>query len=195
MIDTKRKYGKMKQDDYDYLASTFFDNKKQKEKKYSTTIIVAVVLSVVFFSCLLIFLTKKSTTTQALSLYIGADKTPLTIAFDFSAPGSSKLRSVSFDLGDMDAVNYKALKFSVKSEKKATLPSSMRVVIENEQREKDAQFITDITMNWKEFTLPLEKFSRINSWSRLASIQFVIDEWNVAEKKNTFFIDEVHFSR
>jgi len=81
----------------------------------------------------------------------------------------------------------------MRTQEKSNIGSAIQVQIKNSVLEKDAEYLTDINNKWKKYLINLDKFERISDWSSIDSLTFVIDEWNVDNKKDKIFIDEVKF--
>ena len=192
MIDTKRKYGKMRKDEYEHVVSTFFDIKKKRFKAKNISVYIIAVVFVLLVSVGVVFILVNSKKFSQ-SFYISSDKLPLTIAYDFNEAGKGKLRSASFDLEEIDVSRYKYVAFLLRTQNKSRIDSSIRVQIENAFSEKDSKFISGVNEKWQEHSFSLSTFEHINDWSKVKSLTFVIDEWNVGNKKDILHIDEIHF--
>ena len=181
----------MRKDEYEHLANTFFDNKKKRFKVKNIRVYASAAVIILLTFGIGFFFAGSKKFSQ--SFYISSDKLPLAIAYDFSDAGKSKLRSVSFDLENIDVSRYRYLAVSARTQRKSRIDSSIRVQIQNAVLEKDSQFISGVNEKWQEHSFLLSAFKQITNWSKVGSLTFVIDEWNVGNKKDVLYIDEIHF--
>lgn len=194
-IDTKEKYVKMKKDIYDHLAHTFLD-KKDKRKKienkqlwfYISTICILFFLAIFIFGR---FFIKKNVFLK--NLIILQDKQPIEIDYDFNSLGISKVKILSFELDKIDLSRYNFIELKVRNKNKSNIDSTIRLQIENSFLEKDQDYISGINIEWRKFSFPLRNFKRINDWSSVKYLSFIIEEWNVFNKKDKIFIDDIRF--
>lgn len=193
VVDARRKHDRMKQDVYEHLAKTFLDKKKNKKPAKKIWVLV-VILAVVFFLLLFtttLFLTKRKFFSR--SLYILNDNVPTLIEYDFTSLGDSKIKALSFNLNNIDLNGYNFLDLSVRTQENTKISSTLKVQIENSLLEKDAQYISGINERWQKFSLALDNFKLIKDWSKIKTLTFVVEDWNVSSKKNSIIIDDIHF--
>lgn len=184
----------MKKDVYEHLAKTFL-GKKSKRKIKSREFFVFAVL-IVIFCFLTIFglgslLIKRGVYTK--SIYVIEDKTPIEIGYDFSTMGDNKVKAISFNLNEIDLKEYNTLSISIRTRADASVESSIKVQIENSLLEKGEEYISGISSRWKEFTVPFSDFEKISDWASISSLTFVVEEWNITNKNDTVYIDDVKF--
>lgn len=182
----------MRKDEYEHVVSTFFDSRKKRASLKKKSLYVIVSFFVLLMIAGIVFIRTDSKKFSQ-SFYISSDRLPLAIAYDFSGAGKGKLRSVSFDLENIDVSSYKNFALLARTRKKSLAASSLRVQIENAFSEKDSEFISGVNEKWQKHAFPLSIFERINDWSKLKSLTFVIDEWNVGNKEDSIYIDEIRF--
>lgn len=193
-IDTNRNCVKMKKDVYEHLAKTFLENKSKKKVSNKHIWIFAILIVI---SCLLLImqlstlLAKKSFIGK--SIFVIQDKTPIELEYDFTEIGNNKIRAISFNLSDIDLDEYNYLSLAARTKDGGKIKTSIRVQIENSLREKDSEYISGIVSEWQSFILPLTDFERVKDWSKVESINFVVEEWNTGVKKDKIYIDEVRF--
>lgn len=189
-VDTQKKYVKMKPEVYEHLAKTFLDRKNKKIKFW-------IIFSIFFISCFIIFLIIGAHVTKrkvfGKSLRVVSDKIPIVIEYDFTSLGSAKLRTLTFNLYDVDLSDYNLLNLSIRSGQKSDIDSTIKVEIENSFLEKDIQYLTGINNTWKRFSLPLKNFKSIINWSSIKSLTFTVEDWNAGNKKDKIYIDEISF--
>lgn len=194
VIETQRNNVRMKVDVYEHLAKTFLD--KNIKKKPSKKKIFVIVSSVIFAAMLISFVGVSlffKMETFSKSIIIIQDKAPLVIEYNFANIGDPKTRSLSYNLDNLDLSQYKSLSLSMRTKEVSSIGSTIQVQIKNSVLEKDAVYISNINDTWQVFLIDLERFERIDDWSSIDSLTFVIDEWNVDNKVDSLIIDEVKF--
>jgi hypothetical protein len=193
-VETERRNVRMKQDVYEHLAKTFLD--KKKKKKPSKNILVFIAISVVILIFLLstatFFLTKKKFFSR--SLYVLNENSPTVIEYDFSSLGLSKTKALSFNLNNIDLSKYNFLVLSIRTKENTRISSTIKTQIENALLEKDAQYISGINQKWQKVSLPLANFKLIKDWSKVKALVFMVEDWNVSNKKDSIIIDDIHFT-
>ncbi|MDD5618106.1 MAG: hypothetical protein PHG69_03340 [Candidatus Omnitrophica bacterium] len=184
----------MKQDVYEHLAKTFLDKKKRKKRDKNLWVVIAisVIASIVLLSATTFILTKKKFFSR--SLYVLNDKAPTLIEYDFTTLGNSKTKALSFNLNNIDLSKYHFINLSIRTQENTKINSTLKVQIENSLLEKDAQYISGINTKWQRASLPLDNFKLIKDWSKVKTLTFVVEDWNVSSKKNSVIIDDIHFA-
>jgi hypothetical protein len=193
-FETERKHIRMKQDVYEHLAKTFLDKKKKSKpakKIWLSVIIVAVVLILLLF-IVTSFLAEKKFFSR--SLYVLNNNTPTLIEYDFTSLGNAKTKAISFNLNNIDLSKYKFLDLTIRTQQNSKITSTVKTQIENNLLEKDAQYISGIDIKWRKVSLALKNFRLIKDWSGVKSLTFVVEDWNVSNKKDNIIIDDIHFS-
>jgi hypothetical protein len=85
------------------------------------------------------------------------------------------------------------LQFSVRGTEDG-YPGVVRIEIKNEKSEVASIVIQDVIVDWKNFSIPLEKFEQISDWTNLSEVSFILESWNTEKKKGVLLIDNVCFS-
>ncbi len=194
VITREIKYVKMKKDVYEHLAKTFL-NKKEKGKFANKKVLKFVYLGIITCFVVIFFLGVILARRQVFSrsLFVIQDRTPVEIDYDFSSTGGDKVRSVSFNLNGINLSKYNHLSLMIRTEKETAIDSSVKVKIENTQLEKDSEYITGINGDWREFKVSFNEFEKIKNWSTVKSLSLVVEEWNVVNKIDKIYFDEVKF--
>ena len=185
---------RMKKDVYEHLARTFLQKKQTplyKNKKI-WTIFGIIVASLLLIVSLVAILSQESGIFSK-KLSIIQDKTPISIKYDFTLPGISKVRELSFDLDNIDLSKYNNVKVVVRTLSKDKVSSTIKLQVENGRLEKDSIYIADIQNRWKKIEVPLTEFSLINDWSGVKSITLIVEDWNVSSKVDEILVDEISF--
>jgi len=93
----------------------------------------------------------------------------------------------------VDAAKYGKIQFSIRG-KEEGVPGIVKVVVKNRINEEASYYVQGVGLQWQEFEIPLEEFKQITDWSNLTNISFVLESWNVDNKKGLILIDDVCFS-
>ncbi len=108
--------------------------------------------------------------------------------FDFDP---AKKQSYSINLKKMDLSASKSLGFSLKkSDPKNSI--ALKIEFTNSFRERSEIYITDVSAQWKTYTIPLSKFKNISDWSDMQDLSFIVEEWNSKEKGGALYLDNVN---
>lgn len=191
-IDIDKKYVRMKKDIYEHLAKTFLDKKKsQKNNKREILIFFAFIAFCAMFYALRNTAVGKSVFSK--SLYIIQDKTPIAVEYDFSVLGIARTKALSFDLNNINLSGFNYLEMSLRTADKTKTDTVIKVQAENSLLEKDAQYLSGINSSWRKFRLPLKNFKLINEWKSVKCLTFVVEDWNVSDRKGKIYIDDVRF--
>lgn len=184
----------MRSDVYEHLAKTFLDKKRRvgfNKKNLWILLILVVLLSFPLIYVLGNIFVKKNIFSR--SLFVIQDAAPIVLGYDFSQLGNTKTRAISFNLNNVDLSSYNHLSLSIRTKEKTKIDSTIKVQIENSLLEKDAEYISGLNIDWQVFTLPLIKFEKIKDWTSVKALTFIVEEWNIENKKDQIYIDEVHF--
>lgn len=185
-----------KKDIYEHLAKIYLDaslKKKKKTKKYSpikkSFFISIIVISGLSLLLLTLLNLRKNYLNSEVALILCPDVVKINFHFD-----PAKKETYSIDLNKLNLTKFKALGFSVK---KAVLQDniSLRVEFVNSFKEKSEVYIKDVPHKWHDYKIPLSDFKNISNWSELSKLSFIVEEWNVREKKSIVYLDNVRFLR
>jgi len=183
-----------KKDIYEHLAKIYLDaSSKRKHKSTESTKLFKnlFVTSVIFIALLGVFLVfnivqKKGLRTQT-ALVLQPDAVKLNFHFD---PAKKELYSIS--LNNLNLNTYKTLAFSAKKHNyKDNI--AMRIEFINTFKEKSELYLKNIPLKWEEFKIDLAKFKSLTNWSEMFKLDFVVEEWNVKEKKGVVYLDNIRF--
>lgn len=186
----------VKKDIYEHLADIYLDassKKKKRSKKYQKNFkpLFFISLGVILF--LGIFL---STNLKDKSLVLNSEValvvSPEVVKINFHFDPARK-EVYSLDLNKLDLRRFKTLSFIAK---RANFKDNvaLRVEFTNAFREKSEMYITDIPHRWQEYKIKFSEFKNIKDWSQMTGLAFIMEEWNVKEKKGVIYLDNVRFS-
>lgn len=193
-----------KKEIYDYLAKIYLDDNKRapKEKKgnsfkkYRLFLITAIIVS--FGALFYYFILRhpvESHKAKIRSLYLATGNELIKIKYNFS--GDSTLRKESYTITSLglDVQNFHELKFIARRLKNEG-SLNFKIEIENSLKEAAFCYITNLSNKWKEFTIMLrDDFKEISRWDNIKRISFVAEEWNIENKDDSIYIDEIRFTR
>ncbi len=184
---------------YDHLAQVYLGKRKkadiQKKRQLNAWLVINVgITGLIFLSVfygLTAFLTQKKEVLQSQVVYaLHSGVIQISYNFDGEFPPEKKF---ALTLPSVDPTRYENLRFSIRAREEGS-PGVIKVFVENRQREKASYYVRDIDLGWKEVTIPLEAFSSITDWRGVRQIAFVLESWNVDQKKGVVLIDNVRFS-
>ncbi len=187
-----------KKDIYEHLANIYLDTtlKRPINLKKTTLPKRIIFISAVLVFCLaaaVIFLlarTRKPAFSQV-SLVVLPGLQKINYAFD-----PVRKEAYAIDLKGLNLAGYRALGFSIRKDGyEAQAEVTIRVEILSTYKEKSEIYLAKIPSSWQEHLLALKDFKTISDWSDLKSLAFVIEEWNVQNKRGSVYIDNVRFVR
>ncbi len=182
-----------KKDIYEHLAQIYLDasfkkrKKPQERTKLFRNLFVASVSLVFVLGVLLAFNFSKRGLNSQTALVLEPDAVKLNFHFD---PAKKELFSIA--LNNLNLSRYKTLAFSAKKVNyKKDIP--LRIEFSNIFKEKSEQYVKNIPLKWEEFKIDLTKFKNVTDWSKMLKLDFVVEEWNVPEKKGVVYLDNIRF--
>lgn len=180
-----------KKDIYEHLANIYLDAslKKRKRAKESHKFKAPFFVSLALICCLsliilaAIYRKPPAPSETALVLYPDIVK----INFNFY-PAKKEIYSIN--LNKLNLSRYRALAFSLKKNNYYDR-ISLRVEFANVFNEKPHVYLKDIPHKWKDYKIDFSDFKGINDWSEMSNLSFIVEEWNVKEKKDIIYIDNI----
>lgn len=190
----------MTRDDiYDHLAQVYLGKRRKEEEKRSkqfnawlviNTAVTFIIFASAFYG-LTAFLTRQGSFLEdriIFSLHNG----PIRFAYDFNQE-YAPVKSFTIAVPDMTAQKYEALSFTSRAREEGN-PGILKVVVRNQRNETAAVYIRGIGDAWQEYHLPLADFEEITDWTTILDVSFVLESWNVEQKKGLVLIDNLNFS-
>lgn len=185
-----------KKDIYEHLAKIYLDASSSKEKKsqarrrfFKKPFFIIGFFIFGFIVVFSIALNRNKTLNSELTLLLQPDAIKINFHFD-----PAKKEIYSLDLNTLDLCRFKSLGFSAKKTK-STDVISLRVEFVSSFKEKSEVYFKDIPSKWQDYKIELSKFKDISDWSNMTRLSFVVEEWNVKEKKGIVYIDNVRLLR
>ena len=190
----------MTRDDiYDHLAQVYLGKRTKvdtkKTQQFSAWLVINIFITFIIFTSafygLTAFLTHRNASLKSrviFSLHNG----PIRMEYNFTNP-FPPVKTFALDVPSMDAARYDKIQFSIRG-KEEGVPGIVKVVVKNRRNEEASYYVQGVDLDWQEFSIPLDEFKQITDWSSLTDISFVLESWNVDNKKGLILIDNVCFS-
>ena len=180
---------------YDYLAKVYLDKqppaKSKKEAPNKKYLWLFLILSTIVLAATVIYKAHPrkffKVNTYSLSLSTGNELIKIKYNFDNS---TTKKEGYTITLSHLNADNFEALEFQGRALSKKNLPK-LRVELENDIKETASYYLKALDNKWKNFRIALEDFKGITQWNSLKRISFIVEEWNVENKNDSIYIDEI----
>ncbi|MBF0483270.1 MAG: hypothetical protein HQL25_01050 [Candidatus Omnitrophica bacterium] len=184
---------------YDHLAQVYlgkkrksYQNNRRQKREFGAWLLINILITVLIFSGvfygLTAFLTNRDLKSNIVYfLHNGS----IRMAYDFTNP---QVPSQIFTLNvkGVDAEKFGNLKFSIRA--KDGKPGIVKVVVRNARGEEAYYYVQSVGTKWKEENIPLNQFRTISDWSTLRNVSFVLEAWNIDDKKGSILIDNLCFS-
>ncbi len=184
---------------YDHLAQVYLGKKKkidrQKKSQFNVWLLInALIAAIIFASAtygLTAFLAQKNDAFKMnvlFSLHQGLAR----LEYNFKESFVSE-ESLALSVPAMDASKYNSLTFKIRAKEEGS-PGILKVVLRNKRNEEASYYVRNIDLNWQTVSIPLDEFYQITDWNSLKDVSFVLEVWNVEDKKGIVLIDDVNFS-
>ncbi len=183
-----------KKDIYEHLANIYLDASSKRKKK--SRAFPKLFKNLMFLGSASVFLltaflvarfSHRQPANSEIALLLCPDVVKINFHFD---PAKKETYAVS--LNNLDLSRYRTLAFSVKKMNyKDTI--SLRVEFTSAFKESSVVYFKDIPSKWQDYKINLSEFKGINDWSNMSGLSFVVEEWNVREKKGIVYLDNVRF--
>jgi len=187
----------VKKDIYEHLADIYLDaswKKRKKTKKYRKNFKPAFFINTAVIVSLAIFLFlaikgKNAFFNSEIALVLSPDAVKINFHFD-----PARKETYSLDLNKLNLRRFKVLAFSAKqAHYKDNI--ALRIEFTNAFKEKSEVYLRDIPHRWRNYKINFSEFKNISNWSTMSSLAFIIEEWNVQEKRGVVYLDNVRFLR
>ncbi|MBF0479233.1 MAG: hypothetical protein HQL26_07090 [Candidatus Omnitrophica bacterium] len=184
---------------YDHLAQVYLgkrknsaQNNRRQKREFGAWLLINILITVLIFSGvfygLTAFLANRDLKSNVVYfLHNGS----IRLAYDFTNPVVPS-QIFTLNVRGVDANKFGSLKFSVRA--KEGRPGIVKVVVHNERGEEAYYYVQSVGAKWQEETIPLSQFRTISDWSTLKNVSFVLESWNVDDKRGSVLIDNLCFS-
>ena len=190
----------MTRDDiYDHLAQVYLGKRKAEDprhkKQFNAWLLINFLIMLIIFASafygLTAFLTKQQATLKDHVVYV-LHNGPIRMPYDFKDT-AQPTQSFVLKVPQIQASKYNHVEFALRG-KEEGVPGIIKVVIEDSRNEKAAYYVQGVHKDWQRFHIPLSAFKEITDWDSLTKISFVLESWNVTDKKGLLLIDDVHLA-
>lgn len=190
-----------REDIYDHLAQVYLGKRKEadhrKKKQFNAWLIINIFITVLIFASafygLTAFLTRKGIRSLKDNIIFSLNQGTIKFSYDFLSVFHPD-ETFSLSIPQMDASRYTDLQFSIRANYEGN-PGIVKIVVRNKRNETASYYVQGIGTKWKEVLIPLNEFRQITDWSSLTDVSFVLESWNVDEKKGKILIDDLCFSK
>lgn len=180
-----------KKDIYEHLANIYLDASSKRKKKSKKHLIVfksvflLVVVAVISVPLFLFHRPQDKPINSEVALVLNSD--PVKINFNFN-PAKKEIYSINLNKLDMN--RFKSLSFSAKKiNHKGNI--ALRLEFINAFKEKSEIYVRDLPGKWQEYTIDFANFNKITDWSQMASLNFIVEEWNSGEDSGLVYIENI----
>jgi len=189
----------IKDEIYDHLAQVYLGKRKEVDKKkrlqFNAWLFINIIITgIIFFSAfygLTAFLKQKNLSLENSVIY-PLQRGLVSVAYNFEDSFSSE-KKFSLSIPDIDASKYKRIQFSMRG-KEEGVPGVVKVVFENNKNEISTYYVQGVGLTWRKVDIPLSEFRQITDWTNLQNISFVLEVWNVDNRKGILLIEDISFS-
>lgn len=184
-----------KKEIYEHLAKIYLDASSKRKKKsarppkvFKNTLLIIILLSIPTIILSLHFFKNKPLNSK-IALILCPEAVKMNFNFD-----PAKKEIYSLDLNKLDLSRFKALGFAVKKTNyKDNI--ALRVEFTSRFKERAEVYFKDIPHRWQDYQINFSEFKNIKKWSQMLSLSFIVEEWNVKEKRGVVYIDNVRVIR
>jgi len=97
-------------------------------------------------------------------------------------------------LNNLDATAYNTLNFYMKGSADKGFTKRVKIELKDSTMKPSQFIVSGITDKWQKFSIPFEKFPRIQNWNALSEVVVVFDDVNSNPKTGTVYLDQVTLS-
>lgn len=180
-----------KKDIYEHLAKIYLDASLKRKKIgkehpiFKNLFFISITVIVGLTVLLLATRIRNKLLNSELALALQPDVVKINFSFDHA-----KKEMYTINLNGLNLSKYKVLGFAVKkADYKDSI--SLRVEFNSLFKEKSEMYFVDIPHKWREYRVKLSEFKNIKDWSEMAGLSFIIEAWNVREKKGVVYLDNI----
>jgi hypothetical protein len=123
---------------------------------------------------------------------LGSSGYSLKLDYDVDSPYSA-YNGFFTNLMNTDISEYKYLVLSVKGDKAAGFTTKINLELKN-QRQIGRYTLTDVSDEWKQFVVPLNKFTGITTFKDMKELVIVFSDLNATKKAGVVYLDDIYFA-
>lgn len=184
---------------YDHLAQVYLGKRGKteikKKKQFNAWLVINIFITAIIFTSafygLTAFLTHHNSSLQSRIIY-SLHNGPVRIEYDLTG-SFPPVKTFAVNVPTVDASKYDKIQFAIRG-KEEGVPGVVKVVVKNRLNEEASYYIQGVGLDWQEFSISLDEFEEITDWSNLIDISFVLESWNIDDKKGLVLIENLCFS-
>ncbi|MGE4357794.1 MAG: carbohydrate binding domain-containing protein [Candidatus Omnitrophota bacterium] len=96
-------------------------------------------------------------------------------------------------LQGIDLSDYKALSFWVKGDEVRGFTKVFKVELKNTKGQMGRYYVTEVTKDWKEIVIPLDKFAGLEDRTSMHEFVIVFEDRIATKKEGAIYIDDIVF--
>ena len=116
------------------------------------------------------------------------------IEYDVDSPNPA-YNGLWMNLNMQNATPYRFLNFYLKGDRETNFTRQLKIELKDRAHLSSPYILTGVTDQWKKFTLPLKKFSKLRDWTGLAEFVLVFDDLNANPKTGAIYLDQVTLTK
>ena len=175
----------------DFYVTRIFGWLEQHVAGVLVNIVITVIIFVSTFYGLTAFLTQRRSLLEN-SIIFSLHNGPIRLEYNFENP-LPPIKTFVLSVPRMDVSKYSRISFSIRGKEEGT-PGIVKVIIRNQKNEVAAYYLRGIGLDWKDFNISLKDFKEITDWTTVKDVSFILESWNVDNKRGMILIDDVCFS-
>lgn len=98
-------------------------------------------------------------------------------------------------LAGQDATQYNTLNFWVKGDKDLGFSPRVKVELKDSSNKPSPYIVSGITEEWQKFSIPFEKFRKVEDWKTMNEFVVVFDDVNSNPKTGALYLDQITLSK
>ncbi len=184
---------------YDHLAQVYLGKKnsakENKKKKLNAAwlmmnIVITLLILASSFYGFTAFLSRQQVDLKDRIVY-SLNNNLIRITYDLGYP-YAPVKAFSLAIPSRDVSKFSKLNISIRGMEQG-YPGVVKLILSNQKNEKAMYFLQDVGLNWQRLSVPLSKFN-LTDFTNVTDLSFVLESWNVQNKKGIVLVDEISFS-
>ena len=184
---------------YDHLAKVYLGKRKgagsKRKKQFNVWLVINIVITGIVFASisygLTAFLAQRSSSFEDSVIY-ALHNGPIRITYNLGEP-YPPVKAFSVTIPQTDISRYANISFSVRAGTEGS-PGIVKLVIKNRKNEVAAHYIRGIGRDWQDIQVPFRELKGITDWTNISDVSFVLESWNMDQKKGSLLIDNLCFA-
>ena len=190
-----------KEEIYEHLAQVYIGKKtndkrtlrkKRLKLPRETRVLLTLLIVGLAFYTLTAFLSRRNDDLKS-SIIFALSNAPIRIKYDLNPP-FPQIKDFSISIPQVDIGKYRSLNFSIRGLEEG-YPNIVKVVLKNKRNETAFKYIKGVDLKWNRYTITFDELSAISDFTNLSEVNFVLEAWNVKQKRGIILIDDLCFSK